>query len=87
MYLPSAARFGETVIAADPPNRTAVWFSHTVLLSLLQGSQFDHGPALSSFDEWCDKNFLDFNVAKTKELIMDFKKDSGDPKCSVIHTW
>ena len=57
----------------------------TALLSLLQGPQSDHGSALTSFTEWCEDNHLDLNVIKTKELIIDFRKNSEDPIASIIH--
>ena len=44
----------------------------TALLTLHQGSESDHGSALTDFVSWCDKNFLDLNVNKTKELVIDF---------------
>ena len=44
----------------------------SALLSLLFGSQQDHGPALRDFVEWCDDSYLKFNVSKTKELVIDF---------------
>ncbi len=57
----------------------------TALLSPLQDPQSDHSCALNSFIKWCDDNFLDLNVTKTKELITDFQKDSGEPRSSTIH--
>lgn len=57
----------------------------TVLLSLLQGSESDHGPALPEFVKWCDDNYLDLNVSKTKEMIIDFRRINTDHKASVIH--
>lgn len=57
----------------------------TALLSLLQGSESDHGCALPAFVKWCDDNFLDLNVLKTKELIIDFRQNSDEPKASTIH--
>ena len=38
----------------------------SALLSLLFGSQQDHGPALRDFVNWCDDSYLKFNVCKTK---------------------
>lgn len=57
----------------------------TALLSLFQGPHSSHGLALTSFVKWCDDNFLDLNVAKTKELIIDFRKAKAEPIASVIH--
>lgn len=56
-----------TQTAVGPPKDTA-------LPSLLQGLQSDHSTALSSFVKWCNENFLDLNVSKTKELIIDLGK-------------
>ena len=57
----------------------------TALLSLPQDTQLDHGLALNDFIKWCDDNFLDLNVRKTKELIIDFRNNSAEPKKSQIH--
>lgn len=57
----------------------------TALLSLLQGNQSDHESALMEFVRWCDDSFLDLNVFKTKEFIIDFRKHCDKPKGSVIH--
>lgn len=46
----------------------------SALLSLLSDRGGDHGPALNDFVEWCDDSFLELNVAKTKELVIDFRK-------------
>ena len=57
----------------------------TALLSLLQGAQSDHGCALPSFVEWCDDNYLDLNVLKTRDLITDFRRNRPDPAARTIH--
>ena len=41
------------------------------MLSLLQGSEQYHGPTLTEFVDWCDNCYLDLNVTKTKEMIVD----------------
>ena len=33
----------------------------------------DYQQAISDFSKWCDDNFLDFNVGKTKEMVIDFR--------------
>ncbi len=48
----------------------------TVLISLLQDGEADHGPALNDFIVWCDDHFLQLNVHKTKEMATDFRKAS-----------
>ncbi len=59
----------------------------SALLSLLQGSESGHGDALSMFVKWCDGNYLDLNVQKTKELVIDFRKSGCglSPVASIIH--
>lgn len=54
-------------------------------MSLLQGNQSDHDSALMEFVRRCDDSFLDLNVSKTKELIIDFRKHCDKPKPNVIH--
>ena len=38
-----------------------------------------------SFVKYCEDNFLEFNVSKTKEMIIDFRKDSIPPPPVVIN--
>ncbi|KAK7877944.1 hypothetical protein WMY93_031420 [Mugilogobius chulae] len=40
-------------------------------------SSTDHGPVLSEFFDWCQSSFLHINVAKTKEMCIDFRKSSS----------
>ena len=42
----------------------------SALLSVLQGSEQYHGPALTEFVNWCDNCYLDLNVTKTKEKLL-----------------
>ena len=65
--------------------RLLVKFSDdSVLVSLLSDSDPDHGPALTVFVEKCDDSYLDLNVTKTKEMIIDFRHNT-EHKASVIH--
>lgn len=57
----------------------------TALLTLLQGQDSDHGQALPAFIIWCDDHFLDLNVSKTKELIINFRQSQDTPRASTIH--
>ena len=51
----------------------------------MQGSESEHGPALAEFVGWCDDNFLDLNVSKTKEMFVDFRQASNGHIVSRIH--
>lgn len=53
--------------------------------SLLNDLEPDHGCALNNFVKWCDDNFLDLNVSKTKKKIIDFRKSTVVHEASVIH--
>lgn len=54
----------------------------TALLTLLHSSQSDHSCALPAFIHWYEDNYLDMNVSKTKELILDFRKNRLEPRAS-----
>ena len=45
----------------------------------------DHFSALLDFNYWFDENFLDLNVLKTKELVIDFRKICARAKLSPFH--
>ena len=38
-------------------------------------SAIDYFSAVQNFSEWCKVNYLDLNVKKTKELLIDFRND------------
>ena len=50
----------------------------SALISLLSGSHNNHGDALQDFVDWCDDSYLELNVLKIKELIVDFRKKVED---------
>ncbi|KAK7884958.1 hypothetical protein WMY93_028081 [Mugilogobius chulae] len=52
-------------------------FKDAFIVSLLYGDAPDHGPVLSEFFDWCQSSFLHINVAKTKEMCIDFRKSSS----------
>lgn len=54
-------------------------------MSLLQGSESGHGRALSDFITWCEDNYLDLNVTKTKDMIIDFRKKRAKQEVSIIN--
>ena len=39
---------------------------------------------INSFVQWCDENFLLLNVSKTKEMLINFRKDYTVPDQVVI---
>ena len=51
----------------------------SALLSLLKGSEQYQGPALTEFVDWSDNSYFDLNVTKTKEMIVDFRRQEHSP--------
>lgn len=49
----------------------------TALVSLLKGDEDSHGPVLDDFISWCDMSNLKLNILKTKEMCIDFRKESS----------
>ncbi|KAM7009825.1 scavenger receptor cysteine-rich domain-containing protein DMBT1-like [Tautogolabrus adspersus] len=47
----------------------------SVLVSLLQEHEVGHGPILNYFIKWCDDPNLHLHQCKTKELLIDFRKN------------
>lgn len=46
----------------------------SVIVSLLTSNDPDHGPVVREFTDWCSSSFMSINVAKTKEMLIDFRK-------------
>ena len=52
----------------------------TAMAGLINGN--DHGSylrQLQSFVDYCDSNVLQLNVSKTKEMVIDFRRDTTPP--------
>ena len=56
----------------------------TVMVSLLQEDEKEHGPALDDFVAWCEESSLELNVSKTKDMIIDFRKSPSFAPPTVI---
>ena len=57
----------------------------TALVGLIKNDDSnDYMQQVQKFVEYCDKNFLVLNVSKTKELIIDFRKNRVDPDLVTI---
>ena len=46
----------------------------TALVSLCENSDKDYRKEVTNFTEWCANNYLELNVGKTKEMVIDFTK-------------
>ena len=47
----------------------------TAALGMIGKSEAEYRNEIERFSIWCKNNFLDLNVKKTKEIIVDFKKN------------
>lgn len=57
----------------------------TVIVSImLQNGETGHGPAISDFVEWCEEFHLHLNVLKTKDMIIDFRRNVHMHKVTYI---
>lgn len=45
----------------------------TVVVSLPHNNESGHGPVMKDFISWCDDSFLELNISKTKDMIIDFR--------------
>lgn len=57
----------------------------TFIVSLLSSEESDHGPVVDDFVFWCDRAFLQLNVEKTKDMLIDFRRKSSTPQNTTIN--
>ena len=56
-------------------NRTIIKYADdSVIVSRLQDNETCHGPIIDDFVTWCEESYLQLNIIKTKEMIIDFRK-------------
>ena len=46
----------------------------TSLSGLIQEDDSSYREAVEELTEWCDRNYLELNVTKTKEVVINFRK-------------
>ncbi len=44
-----------------------------VIVSLLHNNESGRGPVIEEFVTWCDESYLELNLIKTKDMIIDFR--------------
>lgn len=62
----------------------------TVIVGLIDKSSLNEDTSayfneISKFSSWCDKNYLNLNVNKTKELIIDFGRNFVESQPVIMH--
>jgi len=66
-------------------NRFIVKFADdTAIVSLLGAGECDHGPVVEDFVQWCNDAFLQINVLKTKDMLIDLRRNQTDLKRTTI---
>ena len=51
----------------------------TAILGLIKNkNEISYRPEVSKFVQWCNTNYLQLNVNKTKEMVIDFRKKDND---------
>ncbi len=48
----------------------------SVIVSLLQENETSHGPVVEDFVHWCEQSYLQTNIAKTKDMVIDFRRNT-----------
>ncbi len=60
-------------------NRHVIKFADdSVITSILEGEEHQHGPTVDNFVSWRDESFLQLNVSKAKDTIISFRKTSSN---------
>ena len=66
-------------------NRHIIKFADdSVIVSLLEEDEVQHGPVVDDFISWCDKSFLQLNVSKTKDMVISFRRTPPSPAPTLI---
>ena len=50
----------------------------SVIVSLLKDNETGHGPIVQEFVDWCEQSFLQLNISKTKNMHIDFRRQTKD---------
>jgi hypothetical protein len=70
---------------ADASNLQIKFADDTSLTGLLRDSdEAKYRQAVGELVDWCDRNFLELNVTKTEEMVIDFRRKSDDVHPLVI---
>jgi hypothetical protein len=57
----------------------------TALIGLCSNTDTEYAHEVERFVNWCSSNFLNLNVQKTKEMIVDFRRGANIHECLVIN--
>ena len=57
----------------------------TVIIALLSNRANDYFSQVDEFTQWCDDHYLTLNTTKTKEMVIDFRRNGADHENVIIH--
>ncbi|CAI5684235.1 unnamed protein product [Oreochromis niloticus] len=49
----------------------------SVIVSLLKEGETSYGPVTDDFVTWCEESYLQLNISKTKDMVIDFSKQQN----------
>ena len=73
-----------TVAVAPTQTETLKFANDSVIVSLLNNEEVSHGPVINDFVAWCDNVFLQLNITKTKDMLIDFRSEPPVPLATAI---
>ena len=71
----------------DPSTQYYKFSDDAAILALLndQNSFASYQQSVAHFSDWCTSNFLELNVSKTKEMVVDFRRNGSSDGNTVIN--
>lgn len=49
----------------------------SVIVSLLPENETSHCPVIDDFIHWCEESYLQLNLSKTKDMVIDFSRNNS----------
>ncbi len=65
-------------VSCNPDCSTVKFADDTALSSILFENEDRYKQEIERLIYWCNYNFLELNIKKTKELIIDFRRKTSD---------
>ena len=65
-------------VQASTTNKKAIKFSDDTAIVDMSDSESVLETSVKEFSDWFTQNFLELNVGKTKEMVVNFKRDRTD---------
>lgn len=66
-------------------NRVIIKYADdSVIVSLLKEGETNHGPVIDDFVQWCEESYLQLNISKTKDMVVDFRKQQNGHGVTLI---